>query len=220
VARDKSLRLISALDREEKYGQRIGEIQAKINRSIDDGRASRSSISRYNNQIAKAERQRKSAATEASNLVAEATPKRSYKKFAPTVQKRADAAERERKREAAKKQAATRRARPQSEFEIGVDYMMEDGAKKSSQVMFNWRISRADGGKMTMAEAKDVARELHRGAAASDLRDYEIRGVNWQRPQWTGEKSGNVDDLENFSDILQTVDLKSFRIGAVKPEEA
>jgi len=222
VARDKSLRLISALDREEKYAAQAAELREKLQRSIDDGRATRSSVSRFNSRIAKAESLERRAASEARNLVAEATPRRSYKKFAPTVQKRVEAAKRKERREKKKVEAQAAAAGVQEiEFEMGVDYTTSDGADKSSQVMVNWRMSRRDGAKMTMPEAKNLARDMHRGVAPSDLTAYHIRGVNWFRPEWEGKrgpKYGGVDDLDNFSAILQTVDAKDIRVGAVKPD--
>lgn len=103
------------------------------------------------------------------------------------------------------------------EWEIGVDYTEADGwdhrKGRASDVSFNARIQRRDGGPMVEEEVRDVIAEFaYDGVMPHGIR---VRSVSWQN--WKGYKrTGGAADLENFHAILQHVGDHGLRLGAVK----
>jgi hypothetical protein len=110
------------------------------------------------------------------------------------------------------------------EIEIGVDYVEAEGwyhdQGHTSDVAFNARLFRRDGGPITESDAR--AAMLHLGDTGHLPDEIDVRTVTWQPWQMIGTKKkryGTKSDLDNFRDILQRVGDSGLRIGLVKPDE-
>lgn len=104
----------------------------------------------------------------------------------------------------------------EAEWEVGIDYKAHD---RTSNVDFNARIYRYDGGKLSEADARAAFSEaIWTGQAPPGV---AIRDVWWQRAHGR-KRHGRVGHLEPFRNILSRVGEAGMRtiplrFGAVKP---
>jgi hypothetical protein len=206
---DYDKRLLSALDRSEKYS-------AQYQRALDKADAAKSKgwRSRYLKEAQRAERLGAKADADLAQLSERAA------RLARDAERREKARRQERRRSAPKRKAITDRHAADLasafEYELGIDYNGARGASRGSAVAFNIRIARNDGQALTMKEAQDVARQLHKGATGDEIGGgYKVTGIDWARPG-RAAREGSPSDVESFSSIMRTVGLSHWRIGGIK----
>lgn len=105
------------------------------------------------------------------------------------------------------------------EWEVGIDY---HAAVRTSNVAFNARFYREDGGLMTEDDARDVLRHIiYTGQAPQGI---AVQEVYWQRSRHGRKRYGRTSDMTAFYDILSAVgdvgmETTPLRLGAVKRDE-
>jgi hypothetical protein len=102
------------------------------------------------------------------------------------------------------------------EWEVGLEYRAR---VRTSNVAFNARFSRKDGGLISERQAREILRLIvYTGEAPEGIR---VESVWWQRRRGGVKRFGRVGEMRNFYDILGTVGdagmaTTPLRLGAVK----